>query len=100
MYKITVHVKNKEVVFDPLVSIEIKLPFVPKVGDCILLNNTLIGELEIKAAKYDYYWISKYITNSNRLSFDKLHYVDKVGYVADSDEIHIDMDCYSKSYGM
>lgn len=99
MYKIIVHVKNEKILFDPKICIEINLPFIPKRGDFILLNDSLIAELEDKAFKYDHYRIPKWRPDNNTFSFFTLEYVDRVGYIADTDEIHIDMNCYTKSYG-
>ena len=107
MYKIIIHIENKEVYCDNEVSAEITLPHVPRRGEILYIDQS-ISDLLLEKAKsslkiamrYAPYWFypksetGKNITEADleKLSFDDAIRVSQVAYKSNSDEIHIELN--------
>lgn len=108
MYKIRVHIRNKAVLIDEAVFIDIELPSIPRKGEIVFLDEKLIEELENKAKSslinsksYAPKWFygTSYDCNDPKkenlidLSFIDAKFVDSVSYRANSDIVHVELKC-------
>lgn len=109
MYKIIIHIENKEMFLDNEVSAEITLPHVPRRGEIICIEQSILDLLLEKAKssiniamRYAPSWFypktetGKMITEADleNLSFDDAIYISQVAYKSNSDEIHIELNDY------
>lgn len=97
MHIINVHFKLEEGWCDEAVKLEIRMPYVPRVGDTIFLDPTEYEHLEKKVQESEHlkklYKRWMYGAEDNRYcSFDDAQEVRSVTYVANRKGIHIELD--------
>lgn len=75
--------------FDPKVCIEITLPAIPRIGECVYLSEQQLRELGEKASQKEV--VHKYRIQGDEVGFDDCITVAQVGYFADEKTIHLSL---------